>query len=515
MGRKQIKMEKLRELLRLYYQSKMSIRKASESVGISKTTACEYIREFRKIKLNYCDIVKLSDSELFELIDKSQKASNVRYQKFSENFEYIEKELKRPGVTLQLLWKEFKLKDDDIFSYSRFCYYFSNWCKKQSVNMHIEHKAGDKMFVDFAGKKLRIFDNTTDEFVNLEVFVAILPASQYTYVEVCLNQQKDTWVELNENALRYFGGVPKAIVPDNLKSGVTHACNYEPEINRTYLDFAQYYETAILPARAAKPKDKALVEGAVKIIYQRIYAPLRDTVFYEIEDLNLAILDLLDKHNNLEFQQRKTSRYKLFMEIEKPELKALPIYKYELMYFKVLKVLFNYHVYLKEDNRYYSTPYQYAGTRVTVKYSLKLIEIYKNNIRIAFHKRNICGWGYSTKKEHMPSNHRFVSDWSPPRFINWASKFGDFVKEFIIKLLESRQHPEQAFKACLGVLNLAKKHDSQIMQIVCNKAIELNCISYKFIENSLKNKTYNITDNTDNEEPQLQHENIRGKKCFK
>ncbi len=508
-------MEKIREILRLHFNSKMSLRQISQATGISKTTVSEYINEFKRSDLDYGSTLKLSDHLLVEVFEGSNRAKNKKYEELAKNFDYYQKELKRPGVKLSLLWHEYREQQPDGFSYSRFCHHYGMWLGKRKPTMHFEHKAGEKMFVDFTGKKLSIKDPQTGHETELEVFVAIMGASQLTYVEACLNQQKETWIQVNENALRYFGGVAKAIVSDNLKSAVTKASKYEPLLNETYNDFAKHYNTVILPTRPAKPKDKPLVENAVNLVYQRIFAPLRNSTFFSIEELNYAIWDQLEKHNNTPFQKMETTRKKLFEEIEKQELKPLPLEVYDLKEFKELTVQFNYHIYLKADKHYYSAPWRLVGKKVRIIYNSRIVEIFYNHQRVAIHRRSRRQYLYTTEKEHMPASHQFVDGWSARRFISWASKIGDEVKEFIKKLLDSKQHPEQAFKACMGVLKFASKYNNQILNKVCKKAIEIDCISYKFIDNSLKNKTYLMDDESQDNKQLPFHENIRGKTVYK
>ena len=515
MSKKRTNVEKTREILRLCIDLKLSIRKAAEATGISKTTVGEYVAEFKRTGLSYKDIMVMDDIKLVELFEKSNKASNPQYEDLSNNFQYYEKELKRPGVTLYLLWKEYKDQRKEGFSYSRFCFHYQMWSEKQKPGMHINHKAGDKMYVDFTGKKMHIVDRLTGELQEVEIFVAILGASQLTYVEASLSQKKEEWIRLNENAMLYFGGVPRAIVPDNLKSGVTKASRYEPLLNETYHDFARYYNTVILPARPAKPKDKSLAENAVNLTYQRIFARLRNITFFSLQDLNEAIWEELEKHNDVFFQKREISRRQLFEQIEKHELQTLPVERYELKEFQAVRVQFNYHIYLKEDKHYYSVPWQFTGKKVKVIYTSTAVEIYKNNIRIAIHIRDRKNYTYTTKTEHMPPEHQFVNGWEPDRFIKWATMMGDNVKDFIELLLDSREHPEQAFKACMGILKLGKKYDKKALQIVCKKAIDLNCISYRFIDNSLKNNIYEIEEEKTNDLTLPFHDNIRGKGCYK
>ncbi len=511
MSKIKIIMEKIREILRLSLELKMSLRAISSQTGVSKTTVGEYLLEFRRSGQAYEDICNMSDDLLAPQFENSNCVSNKKYEELSVEFESYEKELKRPGVTLYCLWNEYRNQCSEGFSYSRFCHHYMMWSDKHKPDMHIVYKAGEKMFVDFAGKKQSIVNAVTGEITEVEVFVAILAASQKTYVEACYDQKKETWIGLQENAFHYFGGVTKAIVPDNLKSGITKACKYEPVINETYQNFAGHYNTVILPARPGKPKDKSFVESAVNLVYQRIYAPLRNIIYFSIEELNQSIWQELEKHNNTPFQKRDITRNKLFEEIERGALMPLPQTRYELKEFLKLKVQFNYHIYLNEDKHYYSVPYQYTGQKVKVVYTQSVVEIYSNNERVAFHKRNRREYGYTTQTEHMPASHQYVSGWDTDRFLRWAQKISETVQIFIQKLLESKAHPEQAFKACMGALRLEKKYGKEAFESVCKRAIEYNCISYRFIENSLKNKTYLIFPEPEESAELPEHENIRGK----
>jgi len=507
--------EKIREILRLCLELNYSLRDAAIALGVSKTTVGEYIAEFKRSGLSYQEIIGMSDTEVIDLFDKSNKSSNPLYESLSKDFENISKQLKRTGVTLYLLWEEYLQQNDKGFSYSRFCHHYRMWERRQDPDMHMEHKAGDITYMDFTGKKMHIVDPDTGEIREAESFVSILGASQLTYVEFTESQSLEDWIWVNGNAFIYYGGVTRGITPDNLKSAVTKACNYEPLINETYNDFARHYGTVVLPTRPAKPKDKSLAENAVNLVYQRIFAPLRDMVFNSIGDLNEAAWGLMEKHNNTPFQKRDITRRQLFEEIEKSELRPLPVDRYELKRYQVSRVEFTYHVYLKEDKHYYSVPYTYAGKTAKTIYTGRVVEIYKDNVRIAIHQRDRKPYGYTTIKQHMPPDHQYVNGWSPDRFIQWAEKMGGSVKEFIQLMLDQKEHPQQAFKACMGVLTLGKKYDIKAMQLVCKKAIEINCISHRFIANSLKNKTYKIEEQDPGDIKLPFHENIRGKDNYK
>lgn len=337
--------------------------------------------------------------------------------------------------------------------------------------MHQDQKAGDKLYVDFTGKKLEVVDPASGEVTLMEVFIAVLGASQYTYVEAIRSQTKADFLRALENALYYLGGVPNAIVPDNLKAAVTKASPYEPLLNETLEDFAHHYGTVILPTRSRKPQDKALVERTVTLIYQRVYARLRKEVFLSLCSLNQAISELMPHLNEQRFQDRDYSRADRFAELDKPALHLLPAHRYELKYYTTVTVLKNYHVFLKEDSHYYSVPYRYVKKKVKVAYTHSWVEVYHQHERIAVHPRTRHKYQYSTQKDHMPSTHRFVSDWHPEKFIRWAARISPTVEAYISKVLSSKAHPEQGYKSCIGILSLEKKVGKTRLIAACQRGL--------------------------------------------
>ncbi|MDO9464985.1 MAG: IS21 family transposase, partial [bacterium] len=387
MARKRISMKKLREIIRFTCTTNMSERKIARALNISRPVVGQYIRDFSASGLTYEQIKDMADSQFLALFEKQKNRKCSKYEELSRQFPYVAIELKKTGVTLMTLWNEYQKGHPDGYSYSQFCYHFQVWRNASKITMHIEHKAGDKMFVDYAGDKLTIEDRKTGREQPVEVFVAILGSSQLTYAEGSLSQKSEDWIRSNERSFIYFGGATQAIVPDNLKSGVTKSNKYEPGINPMFDDFAEHYRTVILPARVRRPQDKALVENAVRLVYQRIYAPLRNRTFFSLKELNEAIWDLLEKHNNTPFQRLNISRRELFEKIEKPVLKSLPVERYALKQCKELTVQINYHVELREDRHYYSVPWQLRGKRVRVIYDDRNVAIYYDNIRIVQHKR--------------------------------------------------------------------------------------------------------------------------------
>jgi transposase len=511
MAKRKTSMKKIREIVRLSEEAGLSNRKIAQALGISRPVVAQYLCDIRTANLKYSEIKELPDGTLLEIISGNKRENKAKYRKLASKFEYYSKELKRTGVTLQLLWEEYKNSEADGYSYSQFCYHYQIWKEASEISMRMEHKAGDKMFVDFTGKKLNIINPVTGEIIPVEVFIAVLGASQLAYVEAVENQKKENFIRANENAFRYFGGVTEAIVPDCLKSAVTKADKYEPDLNPEYLDFARHYNTTILPARPYHPKDKPLVENAVRIVYSWIFARIRNEEFFSLSDLNKRLRELLEEYNNKPMQRPRVSRRDIFSEIEKDVLKPLPGMIYEIKHYKRLKVQFNYHVYLSEDKHYYSVPYRVRGRYVELFFSEKTVEIYENNTRIAIHFRSRKVNGYTTLKEHMPPNHQWMADWNSDRFIKWAGNIGRPVKDVIETVLLSKAHPEQAYKSCLGILNLSKKYSTNRLIKACERAFRFECCSYKAIENILKNNMEAVDDN----EPDLferlpDHENIRG-----
>ena len=501
-------MDRVREILRLKEQCDLSERAIARTVNVSRPVVKHYLERLAQAGIDYAALGGMNDDALLSLLKSDQEPHSERYQLLHQKFAALAQELKRPGVTLLRLWQEYREQHPQCYGYSQFCYYFQLWRSSSELTMHIDHKAGDKMFVDFTGKKLHVVNRQTGELQEVEVFVAVLGASQLTYVEAVGSQQKHDWLRINRNALEYFGGVPKAIVPDCLKTAIGQANKYEPEIHPEYADFARHYHTTILPARPYHPKDKALVENAVRIVYTWIFAALRNRVFHDLEELNRAISEELEKYNRKPMQKIKLSRRQLFDQIEKPTLAPLPVERYVQRSFKRLKAQFNYHIYLSQDQHYYSVPYRYRGQHVIVIYSDTTVEIFHKHQRLALHKRARIPKGYSTIPEHMPSNHQAMSDWNPQRLIRWAQSIGENVQLVIEKILSRTPHPEQGYKTCLGILSLAKQFGHIRLEQACQRARGFEYYSYKGIKNILDNNLENSQ--LDCFQALPEHHNLRG-----
>ena len=512
MARKRIGMKKIREVIRLKSTMEMSDRQIARALSISRPIVAKYWDGFLSSGLVYEQIAEMADSDLLRMVERPREAGSTRYHEMAQYFSHFVVELKKKGVTLQLLWEEYRERHPGGYQYSQFCYHFNNWKDASEVRMHIKHKAGDKMFVDYAGQKWPITDPQTGEESLAEVFVAILGASGLTYVEAAASQQEQDWIRSNERALWYFEGVAAAIIPDNLRSAVSRSDPYEPGINPMFDDFAEYYDTVIIPARVRKARDKALVENAVLLTYQRIYAPLRNRTFSSLEELNEAIWQRLEAHNNKNFQRLDISRRELFERTERSALRPLPAERYPMKETKWVTVQFNYHVELREDLHYYSVPhYLYKKepkTKVKMVFEERIVAIYYDNIRVVQHIWDRSPNGYTTLPEHMPPEHRFYAEWSTDRILRWAKAIGEEVGVVIQKVLDSRKHPEQAFKVCLGILALSKKYGPERLKKACRKADEFGTYSFKRIESMLKVAL------EEEKHPELElipaHENIRG-----
>jgi transposase len=444
-----ITMIKLKQIF-LLRNNGVSLETISETVKSSRNTVKKYLRLAQQRGLPFEELSTKEDHELEKIFTEPSHVTKQRYEQLEELFPKIKGELKITGVTRWTLWGEYKALYPDGYSYTQFCEHYKQWSDGQWATMHFEHLPGEKMYIDFTGKKLHIVDKETGEIQEAEVYVTLLGFSQFTYVEALRSQKKEEFVKASENAFHYFGGVPKALVPDNLKSAVTKADKYEPELNETFLDFANHYQTTILPARSRKPRDKALVENAVNIVYSRIFAPLRNRIFFTIEELNDAIKELLEIHNNLPFQKEPISRKEKFEKEETSHLIPLAKERYEIKQYKTAKVMKNCHVQL--EKHYYSVPYRYIGKTVKIIYTQSHVSIFCGMDRVALHIKGYKQFGYTTDSKHLPSTHRFVSEWTPEKFITWAEKIGPGVKAYIEKILQQKLYPEQAYRSCVGIL---------------------------------------------------------------
>lgn len=516
MAAKSIDMNRLRSVLKLHTTGKSKVF-ISNYLKLSRNTVKKYINQFNGLKITFDVIDKMDDANLEDLFIRAQiQETSPKLKSLYAFFPYVDKELKKTGVTKMLLWEEYKQKHPNGVQSTQFCEHFSRWSKRTNLKpvMHMVHKAGDKMFVDYAGKTLQIVDHKSGEITEVQFFVAILGASQYTYAEASLSQKKEDFITSVENSMHYYKGVPDAIVPDNLKSAVTKSNRYEPTLNETFLDFSDHYGTTILPARAYKPRDKSLVEGAVKILYTRIYSLLRNQTFFDLASLNEAIWACLKDHNRVNLTGKPYSRNDLFEEIETDKLSLLPQQRYKMKNQSIATVMQNGHVLLSQDKHYYSVPYRYIRKKVKLLYCSKTVEIYHKYIRIAVHGRTKSPHNYTTTKEHLASTHQFITEWTPQRFINWGASVDENVKQLMMRVLEKKQHPEQAYKSCLGILSLSKKVGNERLAHACARALEYGIYNYKIVQSILEKGLDKMEEDPNKEQELPSHNNIRGKEYY-
>ena len=509
MANKTINMSKLRQMLRLFAQGESKL-KISTLTGVSRNTLKKYLKTYVRLGLNITEIDKKTDQELDQLFGENVlPAPSDKYKTLEFFFPKMEKELKKRGVTRQILWERYIKIHPNSYKRSQFNYHYQQWLKRSKPVMHIEHIAGDKMYIDFAGEKLHLVNKDTGEISDVEVFISVLGASQLTYVEGILSQKNEDLITSCVHTLDYYGGVPRAIVPDNVKSAVTKSDRYEPTLNQAFENFASHYSTTILPARAYKPKDKSLVEGAVRIAYRRIYSVLDKKVFHTLEELNVAIKEIVEIHNNTKFSDRPYSRRTLFEEVERAALNPLPDEPFEFKRQQQATVSVNGHVCLKEDKHYYSVPYQFIGKKVKLLYTSTHVEIFYKYASLTKHQRQRKPYGYTTNIDHLASTHKYLTEWNPERFIKWAKSIDESVKQFVMCLMENKTHPEQSYKACQGVLGYERKVGRERLINACKRAIEYDNYSYQAIKSILENHLDQLAE-TEAPKEIPRHDNIRG-----
>ena len=508
MANKPISMSNVRQIIKLYSYG-MGKRKIALRLGISKNTVKLYIETYKELKTTKEELFKHTDFELDQIFHPPHRTPvNPRVQQLFDFFPIMEKQLRRRGMTVLKLYNEFKAQHPDCYAETSFYHYYGQWKKKVNPTMHIEHKAGDKMYVDFAGATLPFVDTETGEIKKAQVFVAILGWSQYAYVEAMHNQTIEEFIAACENALRYFKGVPLAIVPDNLKSAVFKASNFEPTLNENFKAFADHYGIAILPARSRKPQDKAHVENMVKITYQKIYTNSPESDILPLPELNTAIQKHLTDLNDTILTGKECSRTDQWL-LELSSLQSLVETGYEMRKIKLVTVMKNGHVYLTEDQHYYSVPYELIGKKLKLQYSRSVVELYEKYQLVATHKRLRSPHNYTTESTHMPPQHRYVTEWSPTFFMEKAKEIDPAVEYYISQVLAKKQHPEQAYKSCQGILSFGKRVGNIRLIKACKRAHEIGYYNYKIIEDILKN---NFDKHEEDPLPvdMPEHENIRG-----
>jgi len=507
-------MRKIREALRLCWDLGRNPRQAGQSISAAPSTVYEYLKRAKGAGLSWPLPEDISDEELErKLFPLAEDRSQL--MRPEPDWAWVHQELKRKKhVTRGLLWEEYKEQNPTGYEYSRFCYRYRKWRKGLDVTMRQHHVAGEKMFVDYAGDTVQVHDRVSQKQRSAQIFVAVLGASNYFYAEATWSQCIEDWIGSHVRALNFFGGVPRAIVPDNLKSGVTKACFYDPDINITYAKLARHYSTCILPARKRKAKDKAKVEKAVQIAEYQILARFRNRTFLGLDDLNRAIGQQVAICNARPFKKLPGTRRSLFESLERDALHALPEEPFEFAEWKTVRVNVDYHV--EVHKHHYSVPYVHRRKEVEVRVTARIVEIFLNNKRIASHQRCFSPGQFTTQPKHMPPRHRSYLEWNPETFLKWADQIGAKTKEVINQNLSKRIHLEQTFRTCLGILRLEKQYTSERLEAACRRALRYNALGYKNIANILKS---NLDQRNDDEQertiPLITHDNIRGPGYYK
>jgi transposase len=498
-------MRNIRDVLRLTAAG-MSSRKIAASLSIGASTVVECLQRARRAGLTWPLPDGLDDVALERRL--YPPSAPTKEQRPLPNWAVIQRELKRPGVTLELLWQEYRQEHPGGYGYSRFCDLHRAWEKRVSPTMRQTHVAGERMFVDYAGSKLEIMDPTTGEARTAELFVAVLGASSYTFAEATWTQSLPDWIASHTRAFTYFGRVPKMVVSDNLKAGITKACFYEPNVNRTYSDMAKHYGTVVIPARPRKPRDKAKVEVGVQVATRWIIARLRKRTFFSLTELNSAIRELVAQINARVTRHLRASRRSLFEESEYPALKELPAKPYEFAEWKKCRPGLDYHIEI--DMHYYSVPFTLIGQEMWACYTAQTVEVFHRDKRIAAHLRSYVKRAHTTLAEHMPSSHRRYRDWTLERIKQEASAIGPHASALVDVILRERRHPEQGFRSCRGILNLAGSYGRERLEAACERALLIGARSFKSVKSILNTRLDRKRPENATDGPAIIHDNIRG-----
>ena len=503
-----LSMRKTREVLRLHAECRLSGRAIARALNISPATVGDYLARAKLANLTWPLPEELDDERLERLLFPPQ--SELPAHRAVPEWPVIHAELRRPGVTLQLLWEEYKASHPkDGYQYSQFCARYREWAKAVDVTMRQQHVAGQKLFVDYAGDTLPVTDPHTGEVRRAQIFVAVLGASNYTYAEATWSQDIPDWIGAHVRAFEFFGGVPALVVPDNLKSGVIRPCRYDPDLNPAYQEMGRHYGTAVVPARVRKPRDKAKAEAGVLLVERWILAVLRNQRFFSLAELNQAIRRLLERLNERPFKKLDGSRKSLFESVEKPALMPLPATRHEVASWKKARVNVDYHVELAYHR--YSVPFTLARQEVELRFTATTVEILHNSRRVASHPRSYERGRYTTLPEHMPPAHQKFLEWTPERITAWAAKKGGHVAEMTEAIMGHRDHPAQGYRACLGLLRLERKHGAERLDAACRRALHYGTYSYTSVERILKQGLEALPLPTPTEpSPSPAHANVRG-----
>ena len=505
-------MRKIREVLRLRHAAGLSIRQIKASTKLSVGAIQKLLAKADALGLSWPLPPELDDNQLARLLYPGADTRASRRLQVPD-WSVIHQELKRKGMTKQLLWEEYTQQyPNRCYSYSQFCDRYRHWCGLQKSSMRQSHQAGEKCFVDYCGPTVPIINASTGEIRQAQIFVGVLGASNYTYAEATLTQSLPDWLGSHVRMCNYFGGTSAMIVPDNLRSGVSKACRYDPELNPAYQQWAEHYQVAVVPARPYKPKDKAKAEVGVQIVERWILARLRHHTFFSLAELNQCIRALLDELNQKPFKQLPGNRRQAFEQLDQPALKPLPRYPYRYVDIKPVKVNIDYHVQYRQHH--YSVPHQYVGETLVLHASDTLITLCFRQQSVATHARKHRP-GMTTEPAHMPRRHQKHQQWTPGRLKHWAHDIGSETLKWVTTQLETKAHPEQAYRVCLGLLNLSRTYPRERLEAACRIANQAGLVRLKQVKSILSSNRDQLPEqlDLDTELPQ-DHENIRGPRTF-
>jgi len=500
-------MRKIRELLRLKWTSQLSNRTIAHSCSIARSTVADCLKRASSAGLSWPLPDNLDDAALERMLYPPVVAPETA--RHPPDWSLLQKEMLKKGVTLALLWDEYKSSDPSGFQYSQFCKLYREFVARIDCCMRQCHVAGEKLFVDYCGQTASLTDPKTGVVKPVQVFVAVMGASSYTYAEATLTQSLSDWLGSHVRAFKFLGGLPVIVVPDNLRSAVSKPCRYEPKLNRSYSDLATHYNVAVMPARVRKPKDKAKVEAGVQLVQRWILAALRNRIFFSLDELNQAIAELLTRLNAKPFRKISGSRESLFAELDQPALAPLPASHYQYADWETVRLGINYHVQI--GDHFYSAPYKLRSEILDARLTALSVELFFNNKRVASHQRNDKR-GYTTLAEHMPKAHREYAEWTPERLINWAAETGTATSKLVETILARTVHPQQGFLSCMGIISLSKKYGKDRLEAACKRALAIGGTSYTSVKSILLNglDSKPLPGEAPPSRPSVIHPNIRG-----
>ena len=507
MTRERLTLRKIREILRLREESKLSNRAIARACKISNSTVVEYLQRAQMAGLHWPLPEGMSEDALYQKLFPENSSKSIPERPLPD-WKTVRDELKKKGVTLKLLWIEYREQHPDGYRYTQFCEYYRKWAKAQSPGGRFTHNGGEEMEVDYAGLTVTIVNPESGEPHQAPVFVATFPASDYVYAEGQPSQELCHWINGHVRAFGFFGGLPKILRPDNPKTGIKSPNYYEPDLNPTYQEMAEYYQVAVLPARVRKPKDKPSVENGVQNVERWVLAPLRHRTFFSEAEAGRAIRPLLEELNERTMAHLGKSRRQLFEELDRPELRPLPEKPYEFATWKTATVNIDYHVAF--EKHLYSVPHPLIHQQVEIRASERMVEIFHKGQPVAIHPRSRVSGRFSTNPEHMPPNHRFVLELNADWLLKQAQAIGPHTTNYLTALMHARAFPEQAYRSCLGVLHLARKYPHPLLETACQCLQEAHLLSYRDLKAELERRMHNSTA----DHPSPLHENIRGETYY-